>query len=101
MACGISPEIIDLRCLKPIDIETIGRSVSRTGRLAVFDFSWETCGVGSEIIAQISRHYFNSLKKRPVNISLPECNIPASPILEETFYPAKKELIQKVQEITT
>ncbi len=93
---GISTEIIDLRSLKPLDITTIGNSVTKTGRLVIFDLSWETCGVGSEIISQISQHYFNALKRPPVNIVLPECPIPASPTLEKAFYPTEDDLVEAI-----
>lgn len=93
---GISTEIVDLRSLKPLDIDTIGNSVAKTGRLVVFDLSWETCGVGSEIISQISQHYFIALKQPPVNIALPECPIPASPTLEKAFYPTEEDLVEAI-----
>lgn len=93
---GISPEIIDLRSLKPLDITTIAKSVMKTGRLVVFDYSWPTCGLGSEIISQISQNVFYYLKKPPVNISFPECPIPASPPLESAFYPGEKDLIDAI-----
>jgi pyruvate dehydrogenase E1 component beta subunit len=96
---GISIEIIDLRSLKPLDITTIGNSVTKTGCLVVFDLSWEACGVGSEIISQISQHYFNSLKRHPVNIALPECPVPASPTLEKAFYPTEENLVEAILRI--
>jgi acetoin:2,6-dichlorophenolindophenol oxidoreductase subunit beta len=93
---GVSPEIIDLRSLKPLDIGTIGQSVLKTGRLIVFDYSWPTCGLGSEIISRISQEFFHALKKPPVNISLPECPVPASPSLERAFYPGEENLMEAV-----
>jgi len=98
---GISPEIIDLRVLKPLDINTIGHSVRKTGRLIVFDFSWSTCGLGSEIISRICQENFDYLNNPPVNISFPECPIPASPILEKAFYPDSQELVRKVRALVT
>ena len=92
---GLHPEIIDLRSLKPLDLPTIGTSIAKTGRLVVFDFSWETCGVGSEVISQVAQHHFDKLTRAPVNISLPECHVPASPPLEEAFYPTGLDLLQK------
>jgi pyruvate dehydrogenase E1 component beta subunit len=96
LAQGISPEILDLRSLKPLDIDTIAQSVMKTGRLLVFDYSWPTCGLGSEIISRISQGFFGCLKKPPVNISFPECPIPASPPLEQAFYPGGRDLVDAV-----
>lgn len=96
VAAGILPEIIDLRCLKPLDIHKIGQSVIKTGRLIVFDYSWPTCGLGSEIISRICQRYFGHLEKAPVNISFPECQVPASSILESAFYPGEKKLVDEV-----
>jgi pyruvate dehydrogenase E1 component beta subunit len=95
-AHGVSIEIIDLRSLKPLDITTIGDSVVKTGRLVVFDLSWKTCGVGSEIISNISQHYFNALKRPPINIGLPECPVPAGPTLEKAFYPTEEDLVKAI-----
>lgn len=89
---GIFPEIVDLRSLKPLDTDSIGRSIKKTGRLLVFDYSWETCGLTSEIIAQVSKRFFTDLTQAPESLAFPECSIPAGPVLENAFYPGKEQL---------
>ncbi len=87
---NISPEIIDLRSLKPFDKETIIKSVRKTGRLMVIDCDWKTCGFASEIIATITEESFSDLKVAPVRITYPDRNNPTSWSLANHFYPTAK-----------
>lgn len=89
---GIQVDVIDLRSLRPLDSESIGRSVHKTGRLLVFDFSWETCGLVSEVISKAAQMFFCDLKQAPVSLTFPDCPIPAGPVLEQAFYPEKQKL---------
>lgn len=50
---GIEPEIINLRTLRPLDIETITKSVAKTHHLISVEQTWCTCGIGAEILASI------------------------------------------------
>lgn len=98
-ANGISPEIIDLRWLRPLDIDTIVQSVKRTGRLLVVDTGWKMCSISSEIIAQVCERAFKYLKCHPRRIALPEAPCPASKYLEEYYHPSAKEIIKTVEEM--
>jgi pyruvate dehydrogenase E1 component beta subunit len=97
---GVFPEVIDLRSLKPLDTETIGKSLKKTGRLLVFDYSWETCGLTSEVMARMARDYFSDLKQAPESLAFPECPIPASPVLESAFYPGVETLKRTIRRMT-
>jgi len=90
---GIDAEVIDLRTLKPLDTPLILESIRKTGRLVVADTGWQTCGIGAEIIANITEEAFGALKAAPVRINLPECPAPASPALEKLYYPGKDDII--------
>jgi pyruvate dehydrogenase E1 component beta subunit len=50
---GVSCEVVDLRTLSPLDLDTIEGSVRRTGRLVTLEEGQATCGVGAEVIAQL------------------------------------------------
>ena len=56
---GISAEVIDLRTLKPMDIDTIVESVKKTGRIVTVEEGWRQSGVGAEIAAQVVERAFD------------------------------------------
>jgi len=85
---GISSEIIDIRSLKPLDTETILRSVRKTGRLIVADPDWEFCGFASEVIAIISEEAFHDLKAPPARVCYPDRHTPTSWALSNHYYPS-------------
>ena len=58
---GLSPEVIDVATIKPLDVETIITSVEKTGRCVIIHEGAKTCGVGAEIAAQIMEHCFDVL----------------------------------------
>lgn len=89
---GISMEVIDPRFLRPLDEETILRSVRKTGRLICADTSWTTCGFTSEISALVAEKAFNSLKAPVKRIGLAACPAPVSKALEEEYYPSYKTI---------
>ena len=66
---GIECEIIDLRTLWPVDIETIVASVEKTGRVIVVHEAPKTCGFGAELVALVNEHCFLSLEAPPVRVA--------------------------------
>lgn len=83
---GISPEIIDLRGLKPLDMDLIYKSCRKTRRLIVCDIGWKNYGMAAEIITAVSESGI-SLISPPRRIALPNCPAPASRSLEQAYYP--------------
>ncbi|MNR21316.1 2-oxoisovalerate dehydrogenase subunit beta [compost metagenome] len=59
---GIDAEVIDLRSLWPLDLETIVNSVKKTGRCVVVHEATRTCGYGAELIALVQEHCFHHLE---------------------------------------
>jgi len=96
---GIDLEIIDPRCLKPLDDELISSSVKKTGRLIVADTAWRACGLGAEISALIAEFGYQNLKAPIKRIGLPEAPTPTSSVLESAYYPTAKEIIQAAREL--
>jgi len=84
---GIHVELIDLRSIRPLDIETVVNSVKKTGRLIVCDIGWKHFGVSGEIVSQTIEKAFHFLKVPPLRIGLPDCPTPGSHALEEVYYP--------------
>ena len=88
----ISAEIIDLRTIKPLDIATVVRSVSKTRRLLVADVGWLTGGVSAELAASVGSKVFRRLKAPIARLSLPDCPAPASRFMEASYYPRAKDI---------
>jgi 2-oxoisovalerate dehydrogenase E1 component len=80
---GISAEVIDLRTIVPLDVETILKSVKKTGRLLVVDEAYAMCGVGSEISAIVMEEAFDELDAPVGRLHTAPVSHPFSPILEE------------------
>ncbi len=93
---GTSVEVIDLRTVRPIDYETVLRSVERTGHLVVADSDWSQGGVASAVISKVSQEAFRSLRAAPVAVTWPDHPAPASHGVEPSYYPKAKDLIEAV-----
>jgi pyruvate dehydrogenase E1 component beta subunit len=96
---GIYPEIIDLRWLRPLDIDSIIRSVKKTGRLLVVDTGWKMCSISSEVVALVAEKAYGFLKCSPRRITLPEAPCPASSFLESHYHPTTEMVIEAVEEM--
>jgi pyruvate dehydrogenase E1 component subunit beta len=66
---GIETEIVDLRTLWPVDIETIVTSVKKTGRVIAVHEAPKTCGFGAELVALVNEHCFLSLEAPPARVT--------------------------------
>lgn len=66
---GTSLEVIDLRTLDPLDIDTVAESVKRTGKLVVVHEASRTSGIGAEICAEITERCFDYLEHAPLRVT--------------------------------
>lgn len=96
---GISAELIDLRTIKPLDIETILESVRKTKRLVVADMSWKTLGLASEIITLVVEQAFDDLEVPPVRVTLPDSYAPTSWALTNHYYPNHFDISYAVRKL--
>lgn len=97
-AQGISVEIIDPRTLVPLDMASIERSLSKTGRLLVVDEDYLSFGVTGEIIARVAENLGRfTLKAAPRRLAIPDVNIPYSPALENQVIPQAACIVDAVQ----
>lgn len=95
-AHGTEVEVVDLRTVSPLDVDTVLESVRRTGRLAVADPAWQSVGVAAEIVALVSERLGSGLKAAPARICLPDSHTPMSSALEEAYYPSEKTLTERL-----
>lgn len=96
---GISVELIDLKTVNPIDWETIGKSVKKTGRLLVLDTSNETCSVAGEVVARTAINQFSDLKQAPQRLALPDYPSPTSSALSKGYYHRAEDIVKVVGEM--
>ena len=96
---GIHVEVINVRSLKPLDGDTILKSVAKTGRLLTVDTSWLSYGITGEIVARVVEKFFDKLKVAPLRLGLPDVSIPSSPGLTKNLYPGKREIARLVYQL--
>jgi 2-oxoisovalerate dehydrogenase E1 component len=101
---GIDAEVIDVRTLKPLDIETVALSVRKTGRLVTVSEGFGTCGAGREITGQLMEYRFadgsrgfDYLDAAPVNLAAADCPPPMSEPLELASIPSVDRIVEAVK----
>jgi pyruvate dehydrogenase E1 component beta subunit len=94
---GISCEIIDLRTLRPLDMETIFVSVKKTNRLLIVDESWPSMGVASEIAFRVMDRTFDYLDAPIKRVTSEEVPLPYASNLEEMALPNAKKIIVAIE----
>jgi len=96
---GRSVEVFDPRTLLPLDKELLKKSVSKTGRVIIFDDSNRTCGYAAEISAFISEECFKYLKAPIKRITRADVPVPFSKTLEQYVLPDEKKLFRAINSI--
>ena len=96
---GIEAEVIDLRSLRPLDLETIIESVKKTNRLVTVEEAWPVCSVGSEICAQVAMQAFDYLDAPPAKVSGADVPMPYAANLERLALPNAQHVIQAVKSV--
>lgn len=94
---GIEAEVIDLRTLNPLDIDTVRASVERSGRAVVVSESHLTAGVAAELAARISEECFDFLEDPVIRIAGEDVPIPVSPALEASAVPQAELIVETVE----
>jgi pyruvate/2-oxoglutarate/acetoin dehydrogenase E1 component len=94
---GIAVEVIDLRTLKPLDIDTVATSVKKTGRCVVVTEAVGFAGPSAEIAAQVMEQAFEYLEAPVRRITMPETVVPFSPLLEQRIIPGVQDVVAAVK----
>ncbi len=97
---GVDAEVIDLRTIRPMDIETVVASVQKTGRCVTVEEGWPQSGVGSEISAQIMERAFDWLDAPVVRVTGKDVPMPYAANLEKLALPSVAEVVQAVRSVT-
>jgi pyruvate dehydrogenase E1 component beta subunit len=90
---NISAEIIDLRTLRPMDTETIIRSIEKTGRCVVVEEGWQQSGVAAEVSARVMEQAFDYLDAPVARVSGKDVPMPYAANLEKLALPSVAEVV--------
>ncbi len=96
---GISAEIIDLRSLRPFDIETVVASVKKTNRIVAVEEGWPFAGIGAEIAAMIMEQCFDWLDAPLRRISGKDVPLPYAANLEHLAVPQIEDIVAAAREV--
>jgi pyruvate/2-oxoglutarate/acetoin dehydrogenase E1 component len=96
---GISLEVIDPRTAVPLDIDTMARSVRKTGRLVVVSEDVLSCGFASEVVARLAETCYESLKTGPQRVSTMDTPIPFAPDSEKFVLPTEEKISAAVSRV--
>jgi pyruvate dehydrogenase E1 component beta subunit len=97
---GISAEVIDLRTIRPLDIETILASVQKTNRIVSVEEGWPFAGIGSEIAAQIMERAFDWLDAPVARVCGKDVPLPYAANLERLALPQVADVVAAAKAVT-
>ena len=96
---GIEAEVVDLRSLRPLDMDTVLDSVRKTHRAMVVEEVWKTGGFGAEVAAQINEQAFDYLDAPVSRLAGAEVPMPYSPTLEEAAIPNRAAIAEAARSL--
>nr|WP_319382259.1 pyruvate dehydrogenase complex E1 component subunit beta [uncultured Roseibium sp.] len=97
---GISAEVINLRTIRPLDIETVLASVRKTGRIVTIEEAFPMCSVSSEIAYQVQEQAFDYLDAPILRVTGKDVPMPYAANLEKLALPGVPEVIEAVKAVT-
>jgi pyruvate dehydrogenase E1 component beta subunit len=96
---GIRIDVVDLRTIRPMDIEAIAASVNKTNRAVVLEEGWEVCGVGAQVVDYIQRECFDNLDAPVVRVHQADTPMPYAKGLEKAAKPDLPKTIAAVRKV--
>ena len=96
---NLSVEVIDLQTIRPLDNETIIKSVKKTNRLVTIEESWPFASIGSEIVNIVQREAFDYLDAPIKKINSADVPMPYSSTLEKKYLPNVEDIIISIKEV--
>ena len=97
---GISAEVINLRTIRPLDIETVLASVRKTNRLVTLEEGWAFANIGGEIGMQVVEGAFDYLDAPPVRVAGADVPMPYAANLEKLALPTVAQVVEAVRKVT-
>ncbi|MCX8061044.1 MAG: alpha-ketoacid dehydrogenase subunit beta [Anaerolineales bacterium] len=96
---GIEVEIVDLRSLRPLDMEPVIQSFKKTNRAVIVEEGWRSYGVGSEVAARIYEEAFDYVDAPIKRIAQKETPLPYNRTLEQMALPQVEDIVRAVKEV--
>jgi len=96
---GASVEVLDLRSLKPLDVEAILATARKTGKVLIVHEAHLLCGLGAEVAALISQHAFEHLDAPVQRLGPPDVPVPYAPVLEDAFRPNRAKIAEAARQL--
>jgi pyruvate dehydrogenase E1 component beta subunit len=90
---GIDAEVIDLRTLRPLDIDTVLASVKKTNRIVTVEQGWPVASIGSEIAAAVTEQAFDYLDAPPARVNGKDVPMPYAHNLEKLALPTVEDVV--------
>lgn len=99
-ADGIECELLDMRTIRPLDMDAVVKSIKKTNRIVIVDQSWPFGGVASEVISQITEQAFDWLDAPPVRVNTADVPTPYAKGLESAYLPNPDRIYDAVKQCT-
>ena len=96
---GIEAEIVDLRTLRPLDLQPVIESIRKTNRLVIVEEGWRSYGIGAEVAARIYEEALDYVDAPVKRIAQKETPLPYNRRLEQSALPQIDDIIQAVKEV--
>jgi pyruvate dehydrogenase E1 component beta subunit len=93
---GIKAEVVDVRTIRPLDVETLAESVKKTGRALIVHEAPVIGGAGAEIAAQLHKEAFDYLDAPIERVGALETPVPFSSTLEQAYLPNERKIVEAV-----
>ena len=97
---GIDVELIDVRTLRPLDLDTLAASVKKTNRCVIVDEDWGYCGMGAGILQKLTKVCFDDLDAPIEYVHSDEIPVPFNHYLEEAMMPSVDRIVAAAREVT-
>ncbi|MBA2336535.1 MAG: alpha-ketoacid dehydrogenase subunit beta [Acidimicrobiia bacterium] len=94
---GVECEVVDLRSLSPLDLDTVIESVEGTGHLVCVDEANPRCSIAADVSAQVAQHAFGSLRAPIAMVTAPHTPVPFAPGLEDAYIPDAARVAKAVR----
>jgi pyruvate dehydrogenase E1 component beta subunit len=96
---GINIDVVDLRTVRPIDVDAIARSVQKTNRAVVLEEGWEICGLGSQVVDFIQRECFDDLDAPVLRVHQEDVPMPYAKNLEKAAKPDAGKAVAAIKKV--
>ncbi|HXC25075.1 MAG TPA: pyruvate dehydrogenase complex E1 component subunit beta, partial [Gemmatimonadaceae bacterium] len=96
---GINCDVVDLRTIRPMDVDAIAESVRKTNRVVVVEEGWELCGVGAQVVDYVQRECFDDLDAPVLRVHQADVPMPYAKNLEKLAKPDAAKTIAAVKRV--